>query len=95
LLTFAAIAAYCNYRFLKLPRTIGLMMIALALPLFFVFLGYVGVINLAEASRFVASIDFCDTLVHGMLAFLHFSGALHVNLEDLRGQAMPVAVLSR
>ena len=70
------------------------MAIALALSLLFVLLGLLGVINLGDASRFVASIDFGETLLHGMLAFLLFAGALHVDLEDLRNQALPVAVLS-
>jgi CPA1 family monovalent cation:H+ antiporter len=94
LLTFAALAAYCNHKFLHLPRTIGLMAIALATSLIFVILGMLGTIDLTEASLFVRSIDFSNTLLHGMLAFLLFAGALHVNLEDLRSQAMPVAVLS-
>ena len=94
LLTFAALAAYCNHKFLHLPRTIGLMAIALSLSLIFVILGMLDIIDLTEAALFVQSIDFSTTLLHGMLAFLLFAGALHVNLEDLRSQAMPVAVLS-
>jgi CPA1 family monovalent cation:H+ antiporter len=94
LLTFAAFAAYCNHRFLHLPRTIGLMAIALALSLVFMALGYFGIINLTETSQFVQRINFSETLLHGMLAFLLFAGALHVDLGDLRSQALPVIVLS-
>lgn len=94
LLTFAAFAAYCNHRFLHLPRTIGLMAIALSLSLVFIALGYFGILNLTEASQFVQKIDFSETLLHGMLAFLLFAGALHVDLGDLKSQALPVIVLS-
>jgi CPA1 family monovalent cation:H+ antiporter len=94
LLTFAALAGYSNYKFLHLPRTIGLMVIALAFSLVFVVLGALGVINLGGATTFVQSIDFSETLLHGMLAFLLFAGALHVDLSDLRSQALPVTVLS-
>ncbi len=94
LLTFAALAAYCNYKFLRLPRTIGLMVIALAFSLFLVFLGSLGIVRIKEAAVFVQSIDFSQTLLHGMLAFLLFAGALHVDLNDLKSQALPVTVLS-
>ena len=94
LLTFAALAGYCNHKFLRLPRTIGLMVIALTFSLVFVVLGALGVIKLGQATAFVQSIDFSETLLHGMLAFLLFAGALHVDLDDLRGQALPVTVLS-
>jgi NhaP-type Na+/H+ or K+/H+ antiporter len=46
------------------------------------------------AADLVGSIDFSETLLHGMLAFLLFAGALHVNFNDLRSQLLPVAVLS-
>jgi len=94
LLAFAAGAAYVNHRYLHLPRTIGLMVIALALTTILILLGFLGVLDLRPASAFVRSIDFGDTLLHGMLAFLLFAGALHVELNDLRKQAFPVAVLS-
>jgi monovalent cation:H+ antiporter, CPA1 family len=94
LLTFAALASYGNHKFLRLPRTIGLMVIALGLSLVFIILGALGFINLGDATAFVRSIDFSETLLHGMLAFLLFAGALHVDLNDLRSQALPVTVLS-
>lgn len=95
LLTLAALAAYCNYKFLRLPRTIGLMAITLAFSLVFVVLGYLGVMRLKEAAAvFVQSMDFSETLLHGMLAFLLFAGALHVDLNDLKSQALPIAILS-
>jgi CPA1 family monovalent cation:H+ antiporter len=94
LLTFAALAGYCNHKYLRLPRTIGLMVIALAFSLCFVLLGALGIIHLADAAAFVQSIDFSQTLLHGMLAFLLFAGALHVDLNDLRSEALPVSVLA-
>jgi len=94
LLTLAAIASYLNHRFLKLPESIGLMVIALLISLCFVVLGKVGLVDLSHAASFIRSIDFSETLLHGMLAFLLFAGALHVDLSDLASQKLPVAVLS-
>jgi CPA1 family monovalent cation:H+ antiporter len=94
LLTLAALAAYGNYKFIRLPRTIGLMAITLAFSLALVVLGFLDIFHLKEAALFVQSIDFSGTLLHGMLAFLLFAGALHVDLDELKSQALPVAVLS-
>ena len=87
-------ASYLNHRFLKLPGAIGLMTISLLISVAFVFLGKAGLLNLSHAAAFVSSIDFSETLLHGMLAFLLFAGALHVDLSDLATQKLPVAVLS-
>ena len=94
LLALAALAAYLNHRFVRLPANMGLMVIGLLLSLMFVLLGKLGVFDVAHAAKFVRSIDFSDALLHGMLAFLLFAGALHVDLSELASQKWPVAVLS-
>ena len=94
LVTLAAIASYLNHRFVRLPATIGLMVISLLLSLGFVLLGKLGLVEIRHAATFIRSIDFSETLLHGMLAFLLFAGALHVDLSDLASQKVPVAVLS-
>lgn len=75
--------SYLNHRYIRLPVTIGLMAIALGMSLVLVLLGKLGIGIDAEAESFVRSIDFDETLLHGMLSFLLFAGALHVNLDDL------------
>lgn len=75
--------SYLNHRYIKLPVTIGLMAIALGMSLVLVLLGKLGIGIDAGAESFVRSIDFDETLLHGMLSFLLFAGALHVNLDDL------------
>jgi CPA1 family monovalent cation:H+ antiporter len=94
LLTVAALASYLNHQYLRLPRTIGLMAITLTLSLGFVVLGMLNIIDLTHAATFVRSIDFSGVLLHGMLALLLFAGALHVDIDDLRSQKLPIAVLS-
>ncbi len=83
LICLAALFGYVNYRLLKLPMTIGLMAVALLFSLGLLVLGKLGVGVEAEAERFVGAIDFTEALMHGMLGFLLFAGALHVNLDDL------------
>lgn len=94
IVSLAALASYLNHRYVRLPATMGLMVIGLALSLGFVLLGKTGIIDVAHAANFVREIDFSETLLHGMLAFLLFAGALHVDLSDLSSQKGIIAVLS-
>ncbi|MFA5529731.1 MAG: hypothetical protein WDA11_03595, partial [Thiohalomonadaceae bacterium] len=87
LVTLAAVFSWLNYRFVRLPSTIGLMLIALLLSLVVVAAGAVGLADLEQhAEALLAQIDFSTALMHGMLSFLLFAGALHVNLADLAKQ---------
>ncbi len=81
LICLAALFSYVNHRFLKLPMTIGLMAVALAFSLLLLALGKLGFGIEAEAQRFIKGIDFNEALMHGMLGFLLFAGALHVKLQ--------------
>lgn len=94
ILAFSAVASYLNHKFIRLPATMGLMAAGIIFSAFLIAFGKVGVIDTQHAIDFIASIDFADVLLHGMLAFLLFAGALHVNLSDLKSQRMPVIVLS-
>ena len=85
LLILATIFGAINYKFVKLPHTIGLMIVALvaslsliALDLTFPSLGMSVLVN-----KFLGNIDFNVTLMQGMLSFLLFAGALHVDLDQL------------
>jgi len=84
LLTFAALGVYVNNRFLKLPSTIGLMAFALVISLGAINLNWLGIVDLSAASAFVTQINFSDILLHGMLSFLLFAGALHIDLSELK-----------
>jgi len=80
LIALTALGAYLNHRLLHLPPTIGLMAIALVSSLVLVVLGETGVVEVHRYARFVPSIDLSDLVFHGLLAFLLFAGALHVDL---------------
>jgi len=83
LVCLAALFSYVNHRLLKLPITIGLMAVALVFSLALLGLGKLGVAVDEEAQRFIRGIDFNEALMHGMLGFLLFAGALHVKIEEL------------
>lgn len=92
--TITALAGYVNHRFIKLPNAIGLMAMALGLSLVLVVLGKTGIFDTAQVRGLIDRIDFSNILMHGMLSFLLFAGALHVNLTELRKVRTPVAILA-
>lgn len=83
LICLSALFSYLNHRFIRLPVTIGLMAISLAMSLGLVLLGKLGLSLGHEAGQFIRGIDFNEALMHGMLGFLLFAGALHVDLDEL------------
>jgi len=94
LISLAAIFSYINYRYLKIPSTIGLLAIALLMSLGIVVLGKMGFPIEAHAKEFLKGIDFNEALMQGMLSALLFAGALHVHLEELSKQKWVVALLA-
>ena len=94
LVTLSALFSYLNHRFLRFPRSVGLMLIAILLSLLVMVLGWLG-LGIDEATRsLVASIDFNRALMGGMLSFLLFAGALHVNLGDLAANKWTIGLLA-
>jgi CPA1 family monovalent cation:H+ antiporter len=94
LITLSAGFSYLNFRFIRLPNTIGLMVIALLVSLGLAIPGHFGFDLTADAQRLLASIDFDETLLHGMPSFLLFAGALHVNLGNLAKQKWIISLLA-
>ena len=94
LVSLAALFSYVNHRWLKLPTTIGLMLIALLLSLGLVLASRLGLGLEPYAARLLARIDFSETLLHGMLSFLLFAGSLHIELEDLLRHKVVIGTLA-
>ena len=94
ILVFSAFVSYLNHRFLRLPSTIVLMAAGIFFSAGLILLGKLNLINTAEAVAYATAIDFSGILLHGMLAFLLFAGALHVDLSSLFSQWKPVVLLS-
>jgi CPA1 family monovalent cation:H+ antiporter len=95
LVVLAAIFSYINHRYFGLPRTIGLMALSLVVSLSLLVLGSFEILPLADhVAGMLTRLDFYDTLMHGMLGFLLFAGALHVNYQDLRDMGWVISLLS-
>jgi CPA1 family monovalent cation:H+ antiporter len=95
LISLTALFSYVNHRYIKLPTTIGVMLISLIMSLFLIILGRLGFIGQEEQIHaLLGKIDFSKTLLEGMLSFLLFAGALHVNIDDLLEKKFAILTLS-
>ncbi|ROT93332.1 sodium:proton antiporter [Altererythrobacter sp. FM1] len=96
LVVAAAVLGYINHHYLRLPHTIGLtVMGALTSIGAMVVDALIPGITLDDwVAQLLQRMDFTETLLQGMLSFLLFAGALHVNLEQLRKDWLPVLLLS-
>lgn len=93
-MSLAAIFGYINVRFLKLPNTIGLMLITIVFTFGVFALSYINPTLLNAEKYIITKIDFRTALLDIMLSFLLFAGALHTNFEQLRVQRWPILVFS-
>ena len=94
LITLSALFSYVNHRYLRLPTTIGLMVIALTMSLALLGIGHFRPAVRDAAEVLLRSIDFNETLLHGMLGFLLFAGSLNLDLDELRQHKLPILVLA-
>lgn len=94
-MVLTALFSYINYRFLRLPTTIGVMFIALMVSLGIVALGAAGMdIGQSQVAGVLETIDFNKALLHGMLSFLLFAGAMHIKFDDLISQKWAITELA-
>ncbi len=86
LIALAAVLGYLNHRFVGLPSSIGLTIMGAVASLMVIGIDrLLPASTLAEqVSAFISSIEFHTTLMDGMLSFLLFAGALHVDWTELR-----------
>lgn len=96
LVTLTALFAWFNQRYVRLPRNIGLLLMGLlaSLALVLIDLAIPHTDLYASVTKTIKQIDFYEAVMKGMLGFLLFAGALHVDLGKLRARALPVALMA-
>lgn len=96
LIGLSALFGFINYRFLRLPHTIGLVLIALAASLVIVAVElFSPSIQVAgQVTGMLNQIDFHDAVMNGMLSFLLFAGALHVDFSVFRSRSLAIALMA-
>ena len=94
LLTLASIFSLINIRILKLPQTIGLMILALCLSVVTTILGAIFPNFLQSVIEITKKFDFSELLVNVMLPFLLFAGAMSVNVHELLKDRLTILLLA-
>ena len=94
LIVISALFGYINVRFLKLPTTIGLMVITIVFTLLVLATSLFNDTLLEQEKLLIAQIDFETVLLDVMLSFLLFAGALHTNFQQLKVQRKPVIIFA-
>ncbi len=96
LVGLSALFGYINYRVFKLPHTIGLVVIALAASLGIIAIERIEPsFDIAERiSALLHEVDFNDTLMHGMLSFLLFAGALHADFSAFKSRGLIISMMA-
>lgn len=95
LIVLATVFEYINYRLLKLPSTIGIMVIAIIVSIVLILFGE----NLFPKTtdhlyKLIGGFDFTEVLMGAMLNFLLFAGGIHLNINDLKKQFWPVVMFA-
>jgi len=96
LIVLAAALGYLNHRFVRLPAAVGMTTMGALASMLVVGFDYLlpGVDLSGRVVAFLAGIDFHTTLMDGMLSFLLFAGALHVDWREMRRGRWPILILS-
>lgn len=94
ILSGVALADYINHRYLRLPSSIGMVSFALLTSGLCLIVQQLGWYDFSVASEFMRRIDFTALLLHGMLAYLLFAGAMHIDLADLRAVKVVVFTMA-
>ena len=94
LVTIGALFSFLSYRVLRLPTSIGTMVLSLCAAAGLIFAGHYAPGLHAEAQSIVGGIDFNAVVLHGMLSLLLFAGALQLDLPQLGKEKLSVTTLS-
>jgi CPA1 family monovalent cation:H+ antiporter len=94
LIVISAIFGYINVRFLKLPTTIGLMIMALVFSLLLILFKFINPEWTNFAAVLVQKIDFTTVLMDVMLSFLLFAGALHTNVGMIKAEKRSIGLFA-
>ena len=94
LLLLASLFSIVNLRVLKLPQTIGLMILAIVLSFSVLVVGLLSPKFLEFATSITTEFDFSGLLINVMLPFLLFAGAISVNVHELLKDKVTVLLLA-
>lgn len=93
-MVLAALIAYLNQRLLKLPDTIGVMIIAIMISIVLMLGNRFFPVVLQSTLKLIGSVDFSKVLIGAILNFLLFAGTIQIRIKDLKSQRLSVLSFS-
>lgn len=94
LIVMVSAFAYINYRYIKLPAAIGIMLVSLIFSVGLIFLGYLNVGITQQIKNWLGQFHFSELLLDSMLSFMLFAGAIHIRFEDLKQERLSIILFS-
>lgn len=94
IIVLTAVFGYFNFKFLKLPATIGIMIISIIASLLVVGIGYFNPDFFKRTTDIIRAIDFHTALMKVMLSFLLFAGAIHIDINKLKKESTAIIAFS-
>jgi CPA1 family monovalent cation:H+ antiporter len=94
LIVLSAAFAYINFRYLKLPNAIGLMLVSLLFSFMILTVGTYFPEVKTSVESMLKEINFSELLLEGMLSFMLFAGAIHIKYADLKSEKLSIMLFS-
>ena len=92
IVALAALFSFLNRKYLRLPDTIGVMVLAIITSVIIGLLQYVHNETFLRICSLVEQLDFKTLLFDFLLSFLLFAGSIHVDVSELRKEISAVLV---
>ena len=94
IVSLSAFFSYINHKWLKLPTTIGLMLMSLVTASILIISEQLLPTTYSFFCQVLVDIDFKSILMDVMLSFLLFAGAMHINIHELKQETKPVLLFT-
>ena len=94
IIVLTAVFGYINFRFIKLPATIGIMIISLGVSLLVIATSWLHPGLFIKITDLIKTIDFSTALMKVMLAFLLFAAAIHIDVKQLKKESAAIITFS-
>ncbi len=94
IIVLAAVFGYINHRFIRLPGTIGIMLISLFASLIVIGIGYIFPEFFLKTTEAIGAIDFQTAVMKVMLSFLLFAAAIQIDAKKLKRERAAIITFS-
>ena len=94
LIVIATIFAYLNKCYIKLPSSVGIMVITIVFSIIMVVSSRISEAPIDEIEKIIKNVNFSDLLMSCMLNFLLFAGAISIDLKKIKEDKLMILLLS-